>query len=84
MEPALPEPGIYIRVQAAQRDSREMKPGNEADASVAVFPDGAWLVTIATQPLQELVKDTQILIEIARSLDPPLPFQEADEPHDSG
>ncbi len=39
---------------------------------------------IAAQPLEEPLKETQVVVEIAGSFDSPRPLEEADEAHELG
>jgi hypothetical protein len=69
-----PEPCEHIRVQVTQADPRQMEPDNETGACVTVGPDRFASKAIATQLLEERVENTQVVVQIARLVDPSRPL----------
>ena len=61
-----------------------MEPDNESGTSATMVRDAFESIAIAAQPLEEPLKEMQVVVEIAGSFDSPRPLEEADEAHELG
>ena len=58
-----------------------MQPLNEGDTSAAMLTDTLFHVTVGAQPVEERLKETEVVVEVAGSGDSPRAFQEANKTH---
>ena len=78
------EAGQHLAIHPPHRNARLVKPHQDVAAGTSIAHDRIGRISIGSALGQELLEQTQALVEFARMLDPSRVLEEPDKPERSG